>query len=392
MFSVALLSLVAVPLAQQIAANRTFSHLPPEFRQRVESRMRLGPGPKPPKPSKPMSEAHENEDTEEVDFFEEESSRLFALLNDYRAGQRSAVLVALALAFTLSALIAYLQARSVARPVSAVSRAAAALAAGDFASRVVVPKRARLAEEVEGLTRDFNIMATSLERYEGERKAMLADIAHELRNPLATLQLRVDALGDGIVPFNEEEAALLRAQIGLLSRLIDDLRLLSVAMVGRLELHKAPTAIDDFLAALLAQQQPAARAKNIRLTLQANASGTSLALDQDRMAQVVHNLLNNALRVTPVGGEIRVRSVQDALQVVISVQDSGPGIPPDELESVFARFVQGKRRDTRGESGSGLGLAIVQSLVHAHGGQVSAANDAATGGAVFTLSLPKDVA
>ena len=287
----------------------------------------------------------------------------------------------------VSVLLALLLSRTIARPIEAVSHAAARLAGGDLSARVDPTRLSAPADETRALALDFNRMAEALGRYEGERKAMIADIAHELRNPLATLQLRIDALSDGLVQFSDDEAQLLQGQVGLLARLIGDLRTLSLADAQRLSLHRLELDLNDLAENVVQQAQSKAGNVGVRLEFTPASEPARVDADPDRLTQVLNNLLDNAFRVTPQGGSVTVQLFVTSTVVTVQVRDTGPGIAEDELETVFERFVQGRRRDTKSTTGSGLGLAIVQSLAKLHGGRVRAGNY--SGGAQLEVVLPR---
>jgi two-component system sensor histidine kinase BaeS len=234
-------------------------------------------------------------------------------------------------------------------------------------------------------------MSEAIERYEGERKAMVADVAHELRTPLAALRLRLEALEDGLVPLSQDEVRRLRGHTDLLARLVDDLRLLSLADAGRLTLQ--PVVVD--LGAWLAVATEAARdvlgPMGVGLGVRGPTAPVAVRIDPQRMTQVLHNLIDNAARYAPEGSQVELAVATGADEVRLSVRDRGPGVPEGELDTIFDRFVRGVRRDERGASGSGLGLAIVRTLVELHGGRVEVRNLAVTegGGAAFTVVLPR---
>lgn len=308
-----------------------------------------------------------------------EQARSFS---ERREVQERALLAGLLLAGGLTLLLALLLSRSIARPIAAVSRAAGGVAAGDFSARVPLSERqTRSSLETDRLAVTFNKMSEALETYERERKAMVADIAHELRTPLTALQMRLEALQDGLVPLTEGQVEHLLTQTGVLSRLVEDLRTLSLADAGRLALHKQPTDLQELAAEVLEGFAERARQGGVTLTL--SAEPVTLAVDQTRLMQVLGNLLDNALRATPAGGEVRLSVEQSGGNVRLEVLDGGPGIPEDDLPRLFERFTQGK--DLKGASG--LGLAIVEALVALHGGSVRAVNRAG-GGAAFRVSLP----
>jgi signal transduction histidine kinase len=285
--------------------------------------------------------------------------------------------------------LAYLLARRFALPVQAVSQAANRMASGDLASRAELPHlMASDVDETASLARSFNAMAESLERQERTRKAMIADIAHELRTPLAVMQARLEALEDGVFELSQDEVKRLRHQTGLLSRLIEDLRLLSLADAGQLSLERRKVNLSALIQTVTTAFQARACAKSVSIDVQTPAT-LEAHVDPDRFSQVLTNLLENALQHTPTDGTITVRLSTDIHQVRIEVTDSGPGFPSEALPHVFDRFFRADASRARSSGGSGLGLAIVRALVELHAGNISAANLPNGGGAVVTVLLPR---
>jgi len=296
----------------------------------------------------------------------------------------------LAIAALLSAALAWWMARGVAGPIEGVGRAAAALASGDLARRVEPPRSALgVSVEVHALTTDFNQMADALERAEGERTAMVADIAHELRTPLAALLLRLEALREGLTAFDDAERTRLHGLASLLHRLVEDLRTLSLADAGRLGLRRTDVDLTHVATETIEALAPLATAHAATLSLAGPATDASTTVDgdADRLAQVLGNLVDNAIGASRSGGWVEVRTFARPGEAGWVVSDDGPGIDEDDLPHVFQRFRQGDRgrRDLRRHSG--LGLAIVRTLVEAHGGHVTARNRA-EGGAALTVTLP----
>jgi two-component system, OmpR family, sensor histidine kinase BaeS len=384
MLAVVLLTLAVIPVSQTIATRRTFNALEADFRERVLERR---PPRRPEKlPDGPGDNGNMSDnEKDEPPFLREENERLFELFAAYRRAQQRAVIFGSGVASLLAALLALWLTRSIARPIEAVSKAASGLAKGDLSTRVTNDKS--YSSEALALAKNFNAMATSLQTFEGERKAMIADIAHELRTPLATMQLRIEALSDGLVTFNEDEAKLLQGQVTLLARLIDDLRVLSLADAGRLSLNLRDVELNGFVGTTLQQMKPRANALSVGLEFLPSPEDIVVHADPDRLAQILNNLLDNALRVTPENGRVTVGLGVLENIVKLSVRDTGPGVPETELATMFERFVQGKHRDTQ-KKGSGLGLAIVKTLVTLHGGSVSAKNTDV--GAVLEVTLPRD--
>jgi two-component system, OmpR family, sensor histidine kinase BaeS len=298
--------------------------------------------------------------------------------------------IGLGLAALLATATAFWLARTIARPVQAVGVAAAQLAEGNLGARVALPKSPLGGgAEIDQLADAFNTMADALQRAELQRTNMVADIAHELRTPLTAMSLRLDALRDGLAPMDQPEVERLRRQAALLGRLVEDLRTLSLADAGRLRLDRAPTDVFTLAESVVEGQTPTAAAKGVHLQV-ARVGGAPIPLvdgDRDRLAQVLGNMLDNAIRVTPPGRQVRVEVANELGDAVWRVRDEGPGIAAGELAHIFERFRQGdgERRDTRG--GSGLGLAIVRTLVELHGGVVEAESPPGEG-ATFTVRFP----
>lgn len=293
----------------------------------------------------------------------------------------------IALSLLVSVVLALVLAQRILRPISEVSRAAAHIAAGDLSARAALPKGVNPRDETAALVGHFNGMAASLEGLEHERQAMIADVAHELRTPLTILQGHLDAMQDGIVPFEHAELAKLGRQAERLSRLVDDLRTLSLADAKRLTLTRRPTDVASLAARVVETFSERALRKGVQLQLRAPVERALVLADPDRLEQVLVNLLDNALRYGHAGGRVRLSVRTHEARVVLSVQDDGPGLSPETLGRAFDRFYRAEGSRSRAGGGSGLGLAIVRTLVELHGGEVKAANHGR--GAVFQVSLPQ---
>jgi two-component system OmpR family sensor kinase/two-component system sensor histidine kinase BaeS len=302
---------------------------------------------------------------------------------------RAALLAGL-IAGTLSLLLALLLAYTLLRPVRDLTAAARHLAQGDLSQRVLLHGAD---DELATLGQTFNQMANSLQQAEESRRAMTADIAHELRTPLSVQRANLEAMQDGVYPLTPENLQPVLEQNLLLTRLVDDLRTLALADAGQLTLERVPTDLPALVGRVVERFQPQATSHHIHLafapvSLPADAS-VELSLDPMRIEQVLTNLLSNALRFTPDGGRIELVLSMLPGSVRLAVHDNGPGIPADSLPHVFERFYRVDKARARLEGGSGLGLAIARQLARAHGGELSAGNHT-EGGAVFTLSLPRN--
>ena len=374
--AVSILSLAIVPISQTIAERQTLAALANDFRERIEERNRSRLGRNGSRPPQPTTGA----------FLLEENNRLYTLFSNYRQAQRRSMVIGIVLALGMGILLALWLARSIAHPIEAVSRAASSLRKGNLQTRVQLSSLSTQPQETLSLAENFNQMATTLETLEEERKAMIADIAHELRNPLATLQFRLDALEDGITKYSEEELSLLQSQVGLLSRLVEDLRTLSLADAKQLSLYKQTLNLTELVERGVKQVEERALQAHIDLRYKLEP-GLFTYGDPDRLHQVLQNLLDNAFKLTPKGGWVEVLLQDEENNLQLSVIDSGPGIPVEKLNTLFRRFVKGERRDVKVNESSGLGLAIVQTLVQLHGGEVKASNH--KDGARFDVYLPK---
>jgi signal transduction histidine kinase len=272
--------------------------------------------------------------------------------------------------------------RQITSPLRSVSRAAEAIAAGQLGRRVEVDSR----DEIGRLAQSFNHMAESLAQAEVQRRNMVADIAHELRTPLTVVQGGLEAMLDGVYEVSLENIASLHQQTALLSRLVADLRDLALAEAGQLKLDWQLVGLEELAAqaneGLLGQAQD----KGVTLRVDAQQELPQIRGDEGRLQQVLFNLLSNALRHTPTGGAITTRLESKGDRIVVSVQDTGSGIPPEDLPHVFDRFYRVDRSRGRSTGGSGLGLTIAKRIVEAHGGQIWA--DSWLGaGSTFSFSL-----
>ena len=295
----------------------------------------------------------------------------------------SSVIIAALIALVLGAVLAF----QITAPLRQLKKAAAAIAQGDLSQRVHIRSR----DELGDLGQTFNQMAESLSTAEIQRQHLAADVAHELRTPLAAIQGTLEGMQDGVLPLDEEQVAALHAETSLLNRLVGDLRLLSLAEAGQLKLEIEEGDPGPVLRQIVERARAQANLKNIQLETAIPDGLPVIRMDADRVTQVLNNLLNNALRHTPEGGQVRVTAAFEPRQAELSiaVEDSGPGIAAQDLPFVFDRFYRADPSRTRASGGSGLGLAIVKQLVAAHGGKVQAESPIQDGhGTRIIFSLP----
>ncbi|WP_457637673.1 sensor histidine kinase [Oceanithermus sp.] len=305
----------------------------------------------------------------------EPRNRGMELIRELKNSNLKATAVSLLLAIAVGGYLAW----RLSRPVSELTRATRRFAEGDRSARADVSGNDELAE----LARTFNEMAETLQEQEEQDRRRVADIAHELRTPLAILKGELEALADGMLEATPEQLERLVEEVDHLAMLVEDLRLLSLAESGGLKLQKEPTDLSELVRRTAETFAAAAAARGIELKL--DMEPIILEVDPGRMRQVVVNLLDNAIRHASSLVEVGCQRLGD--RACITVRDDGPGIAAEDLPHVFDRFYRADPARNRGSGGSGLGLAIVQAIVQAHGGQVTAANHPG-GGAVFTTCLP----
>jgi len=274
-------------------------------------------------------------------------------------------------------------ARKITRPLSQLSGAAKQLAGRDMGARVAVPGR----DEVAALAEQFNRMAEQLERQETLRRTMVADVAHELRTPVAILRGQFEALQDGAVEPTPDVLLPLHDEVVRLGRLLDDLQALSLADAGQLPLRRSLVDPGDLARAVGAVFGAAAQDKGVQFASRIATELPVVNIDADRIKQVLLNLLGNALRHTQPEQSITLEAAVDGAWLVFSVRDTGEGISAEELPHVFDRFYRSEKSRSRAGGGSGLGLAIARGIAEAHGGTLTA--DSVLGkGSTFYLRLP----
>ncbi len=303
-----------------------------------------------------------------------------------RTTLRAAVLGALAAA-AVGALVALWLARGLARPIASVSRAARRVARGQLGARAP-PPRAGDPSESRALIADFNAMVGSLERVDQQRRALFADVAHELRTPISAMRARLESVQDGLVPFDSAQVERLHAQAAHLARLVEDVRTLSLADAGELKLDRRPVDAGRVLEEVAAQYAPLLGARGQQLHLKLAPDLGRADWDAARVTQMLGNLLDNAAKASPEGGWVELSAGRAGNEIALRVADGGAGLSDEALTHAFDRFY---KSDTAGGVGSGLGLAIVRTLVGLHGGRVSAGRHAG-GGAEFSLTLPSSAA
>jgi signal transduction histidine kinase len=295
--------------------------------------------------------------------------------------------IALGLAALLGLDIAFGIGVLVRKPIRNVSDAVNRVIQGDLSARAELPAPRFAYQEIRQLVTDFNAMAQSLETMHRNQKNYLADIAHELRTPITILQGQLDAIEYDVVPLTVEEIRNLSRQTQVLARLVKDLRLLSLAEAGQLTLETTATDLGELLHDIALDFEVQANAKAIDITVHTPDTPVILNVDPERMFEVLMNIVSNALRHTPTGGQGKLEASCTVNNIIVNIRDSGRGLSEEALTRVFTRFYREDTSRNRSSGGSGLGLAISKSIVELHGGRITASNHP-SGGAIFRIVLP----
>ncbi len=289
-------------------------------------------------------------------------------------------LIAIGVAFC----VGFLLFRGITAPLRRLMQATAKVAQGDLSARVPVPEGST--DEIGHLGIAFNQMTANLARADQLRRDMTADIAHELRTPLTVIQGNLEAILDGVYPADGEHLEPVLGKTQLLRRLVEDLRTLALADAGELVLHQSSMDMSRLVGRTVQEFKAQANVAAVQLTSRISADMPRVTADASRIEQVLGILMDNALRHTPAGGRITVELWHVDGENRLSVQDTGEGIPPQDLPHVFERFYRGAS-DTARSAGSGMGLAIAQAIISAHGGRIWADSELGQGTTV-TFALP----
>ena len=268
--------------------------------------------------------------------------------------------------------------RGFASPLVAVMDAADRVADGDYAVRVEESG----APPIRALTRSFNTMTERLQNADRVRRDLMADVAHELRTPVSVLQGRLEGILDGVYPRDERQVSQLLEETHVLARLIEDLRTLALSDADALPLQREPADLVTLAQDVARSMQPDAARKSVALHVAGSAESAVLDLDAVRIREVLTNVVSNALQHNPAGGVVTVSVDATSDGAVVSVSDTGPGLPPSDVARMFDRFSKGMA-----SRGSGLGLAIAKGIVKAHGGEIAALSQPGLGTTV-TVTLP----
>lgn len=305
----------------------------------------------------------------------------------FRTAGLLSLAIGLLIAFIGTVVVSGLIARRLRRSLARLGDAAVRISLGDYNLRV----EGADSRELDTLARSFNAMAGKLAGVEGTRRRLLTDLAHEIRTPLASMEICVESLEDGAIDPGPEAWRILTDQIRRISRLAEDIGQVSAAEEGRLEMDLQPTSLPELAERAIRAARDGYNRKQVSLDVSWDPAGPDLTVDADaaRIGQVLGNLLSNALRHTPPGGHVELSMASRNGWVQLQVADDGDGISAKHLPHIFERFYRADTARDRGSGGTGVGLAISRAIAEAHGGHLSAASEGPGRGAVLTLLLPR---
>lgn len=309
------------------------------------------------------------------------------LLERFQLVLQQSLLVASFSALVAAVLVSLFVSHRIVEPLHAITTVSQRLAQGFYRERTLIGSDDELAE----LSRSVNQLAETLEQTEQRRVALLADVAHELRTPLSTIEGYMEGLIDGVVQPSRDTFSLVLRESVRLQRLIEDLMLLSRVEAGQISIHPQRVDMRAVVEGLVAQFQPQLAADQVTLVPVLPPALPPVWADPDRVNQVMINLLSNAFRYTPRGGRVTIRVRAEEEYLVISVEDTGIGIAPEHLPHIFERFYRVDKSRARMSGGNGIGLTITRHLVYAQGGAIWAESDGLGCGARFLFTLPVDV-
>lgn len=278
--------------------------------------------------------------------------------------------------------VSYFLSGNITRPLRQLSQAAEKIRQGDLKQEVPVDSQ----DEVGQLAEVFNQMSAELAANESNRQELLANIAHELKTPLAVLQGHLESMLDGVEEPAPDKLFSMQEEVMRLTRLVGDLRDLSLAQVHRLELHLQPVDLDEKVERAADMLEPLLEEKKLRFVKELAPGLPVRQLDPDRLNQILYNLITNAIRYTHPGTPILLKTEPAGDRVRLTIADEGPGIAPEDLPHVFEQFYRGDKSRNRASGGSGIGLSLAKSFVEAQGGTITARNRK-EGGAEFVVEL-----
>jgi two-component system sensor histidine kinase BaeS len=312
------------------------------------------------------------------------------LFGNFRRAVTEALALAGGAAFVVALVVSIFVSRRVVLPVQEMQAASQRIARGHYDERVGMPAHAghENLDELGRLALSFNQMASQLEQIETMRRDLIANVAHELRTPLASIQGYMEGLIDGVLPAEAATFQQVYREADRLQRLVHDLQELSRVEAGAFALDRRPTPASRLVDAVVERLGRQFEEKGVALEADVPADLPPVIADEDRIGQVLLNLVGNALQYTPAGGQVCIRARREGDTLSIAVEDTGIGISAEHLSHVFERFYRVDKSRSRAGGGSGIGLTIARHLVEAHGGTMQAESAGQGRGSTFSFTLP----
>jgi signal transduction histidine kinase len=312
------------------------------------------------------------------------------LFTNFRRAVNEALALATVAAVVGAVAVSFFVSRRIVEPVRQMMIASQRIADGHYDERVEVPGRANWdqLDELAQLAISFNQMATKLEQTEATRRELIGNVAHELRTPLATISGSMEGLIDGVLPAEAATFQGIYREADRLQRLVTDLQELSRVEAGAFALNLKPASVIHLVETAVARLGLQFEEKGVVLETDVPAGLPPVVADEDRIGQVLLNLVGNALQYTPAGGRVRVSGRLRGAEVQVSVADTGVGIAAEHLSPIFTRFYRVDKSRSRAGGGSGIGLTIAKHLVEAHGGRIWAESAGPGQGSTLTFTLP----
>jgi histidine kinase len=306
------------------------------------------------------------------------------LFQNFRASMFESLGYAVTASVLAALLVSLFLSRRIVAPIRTLTNASQHITEGHYEKRVDVNGT----DEIAQLAMRFNQMVTQLEQVESMRRQLIGDVTHELRTPLTSIKGYMEGLVDGVLPSTPETFDQIHREADRLSRLVDDLQELSRVEAKAYSLDVRSVAVSNLVQTTVKRLTPQATAKRINLHSNLPADLPPLQADEDRITQVLVNLVANAIQYTPEGGDVTISATRQADEIHISVKDTGVGIPPEHFANLFTRFYRvDKSRSRNAGGGSGIGLTIAKHLVEAHGGGIWVESKGDGQGSTFTFSL-----
>jgi len=312
------------------------------------------------------------------------------LFSQYKKAVFEAVTYATLAALIAAVLASYFISRQVVNPTLRMMSLSHRIAEGEYSERLSLPggQQADQIDELGQLALSFNQMADKLEKTEAMRRELIGDVTHELRTPLTAVNGYLEGLMDGVLPADPETYQQIHSEIYRLQRLVNDLQELSRVEAGAFQLLLKPVSPAGLIERIQSTLGRQFEDKNIQLEIHLESNLPNVLVDEDRIIQVLTNLVGNALQYTPSGGKVTLLVRRERSEVLFSVKDSGIGISAEQLTYIFNRFYRTDSSRTRASGGSGIGLTIAKALVQAHQGKIWAESNGEGKGSTFSFLIP----